>query len=350
MIRWRRIAAAALLATAAVCGGAGARAARAQPAIVLAVTPLVADSTTPAPVINIFATGVSPELAPSTITLEMALDPQFRAPFFARSTQQLQSQFVVDSLLPSQGRVYYRVRLFDRTGTVRDEVIESHPVRAWLGLVSPSRASNVLFTRQPRFVWSSPSLTLPPGPWMYRIAIFNVGQNRVEMERTVNDTTYTPDLPLDACTSYRWSVTATAVNGAANDEITVPSGGSFVIQDAECPQVTLAYQNFPNPFGRGTRSTSTCFWFDLAHRSTVRLTIYDIRLREVRRLVPGAMPALLDSGAYGRQAADEQSGCDPRLGWDGRDDSGRFVSPGVYIAVFEADGKRDTKKILYGGP
>jgi hypothetical protein len=341
---WRRAAALALV----VFASAGAaRRADAQ-GIALIVSPLLADSTTPAPVLSLIASPVPNSV--STVTVELSLDPQFRAPFWARSTQTLQTQFVLDSLLPARTNIYYRARLFDAAGTVRAETTFTHPVRAWLGLVTPSRTTNVLFTRTPTFVWSSPSLTLPPGPWTYDLAVVNVGQNRVELQQHLNDTTFTVAAPLDACTSYRWNVTARAVNGGPNDEITVPSPGSFVIQSAECPQVTLAYQNFPNPFGRGTSSASTCFWFDLAHRSTVRLTIYDIRLRQVRRLVPGALGAVLDSGAYGRQAIDAESGCDPRNAWDGRDDAGRFVPAGVYIAVFEADGKPETKKILYKGP
>src|SRR5205807_2595412 len=122
-----------------------------------------------------------------------------------------------------------------------------------------------------------------------------------------------------------------------------------VIQSAECPSVTISYPNFPNPFGRGTLSDKTCFWFDLAHRSTVSLTIYDIRLHQVKRLVPGLLPAVLDSGAYGR-GANEQSGCDPRLSWDGRDDRGRQVPTGAYLVVFEADSKRETKKLMFRAP
>jgi hypothetical protein len=81
------------------------------------------------------------------------------------------------------------------------------------------------------------------------------------------------------------------------------------------------------------------------------LTIYDLRLRRVRSIVPGAIgDGSLAAGAYGR-AVDVQSGCDTRLSWDGRDDNGRFVPPGVYIAEFKADGRSiTTKKILFKGP
>jgi hypothetical protein len=122
-----------------------------------------------------------------------------------------------------------------------------------------------------------------------------------------------------------------------------------VIQTPECPTATFFYQNFPNPFGRGLQP-NTCFWFDLAHRATVSLNIYDLRGRHVRTIVPGAtIAAQLDSGAYGRQSGTD-GGCDTRLQWDAKDANGRPVPPGAYIAVFTADGLRSTIKLLYRGP
>ncbi len=120
-----------------------------------------------------------------------------------------------------------------------------------------------------------------------------------------------------------------------------------MIQTADCPTATFFYQNFPNPFGRGLQP-NTCFWFDLAHHATVSLTVYDIRGRRVRTIVPGVLPAQLDSGAYGRQNGSD-GGCDARAQWDGRDAAGRPVPPGVYIAIFTADGLRSSIKILYRG-
>jgi hypothetical protein len=150
-----------------------------------------------------------------------------------------------------------------------------------------------LFTRTPRFEWSSPAITLPPGPWQYSIRISNSANGALAQERTgLSATSYVADA-LEACTSYRWSVTATAVNSPSLQTITVPSIGTFGIFTAECPSATVLFQNFPNPF-----SDKTCFWFDLANRSAVKLTIYDVRLREVRRIVPSnTVAGVLESGA-----------------------------------------------------
>jgi hypothetical protein len=318
--------------------------AQAAVSVSLAVTN---DSISPAPQILVQGTPGPPLLGPYNVTLEVALEPLFRAPILVRSSSNLSPSFQVDSLLPEHAVVWFRARIFDRLGNFQEQ-IRQFPVHGWLRLVSPTRSVNdVLFTRQPTFTWSSPAVTLPPGPWTYEITITNTANGQIK-QFTVNDTTFVPPTPLEACTSYRWSVHANMVNGPASDQITANSPGTFVIQTSECPTATLLYQNFPNPFGGGLQP-NTCFWFDLARRANVSLSVYDLRGRHVRTIVPGLLPAQLDSGAYGRQSGTE-GGCDTRLQWDGRDAAGRNAPPGVYIAVFTADGLRSTIKILYRGP
>ncbi len=68
--------------------------------------------------------------------------------------------------------------------------------------------------------------------------------------------------------------------------------------------------NVPNPFNPSTRIP-----FVLARAGRVELTVYDVHGARVRRLVSGPRPA-------GRH----------EVTWDGRDDSGRPVASGVYIA------------------
>jgi hypothetical protein len=304
------------------------------------------DSISPAPQILVQGTPGPPSLAPYSITLEVAFEPLFRAPIAVRSSSDLSASFQLDSLLPEHTLVYFRGRIIDRLGNVQQQVL-SFPVRSWLKLIAPTRAVNdVLFTRQPTFLWSSPPVTLPPGPWSYQVTITNTANGQFQ-QYSANDTTFVPTIPLEACTSYRWSVRAAMVNGPPSDQATANSPGTFVIQTADCPTATFFYQNFPNPFGGGLQP-NTCFWFDLAHRATVSLQIYDIRGRRVRTIVPGALAAQLDSGAYGRQSGGN-GGCDSRLQWDGRDAAGRPAPPGAYIAVFTADGLRSTIKILYRG-
>lgn len=163
------------------------------------------DSISPAPVINIATTQISPDALPATITLEASLEPQFRSPFLVRSTSELQAQFNVDSLLPQHTRVFFRARVIDRKGTIIAEQVTTGgvPVRSWLRLVSPIRTTDVLFTETPTFIWSSPAITLPPGPWTFTLRIINRAQNSTT-EFSFSDTTGVPRVPLNACTSYRW--------------------------------------------------------------------------------------------------------------------------------------------------
>ena len=311
------------------------------------------DSISPAPNISVTATPVPVNLQPSTVTLDVSLDPAFSSPLFNFSANGSSGSFVVPMLLPQRTVIYLRARILDVFGAIHAQQISSYPVASWLRLVSPVRITNdVLFTRQPTFTWSSPGISLPPGPWQYTVDVINTATNALAAEGIVQDTTFVPSTPLDACTSFKWRVTARAQNGGPNDQVTVSSPGTFVIQTADCPTATIFYQNFPNPFGRGALQPNTCFWFDLAHASVVTLTIYDIRLHEVRHILPGALGAqgaTLAAGPYGRQNDATQTGCDARLQWDGRDDAGRMVPPGVYIASFSGDGVKTTHKLLFRG-
>lgn len=79
----------------------------------------------------------------------------------------------------------------------------------------------------------------------------------------------------------------------------------------------------PNPFNPATRLA-----FHLPTDGHVRLTIHDVRGREVRRLVDAARPAGLQS-----------------VPWNGTDDAGRFVATAVYHARLEAGGAVRTQAL-----
>ncbi|HXT18425.1 MAG TPA: hypothetical protein VN706_22550 [Gemmatimonadaceae bacterium] len=309
------------------------------------------DSISPAPAMSLIATPVPAEVQPSSVQLTLSLDPQFGSPLFVGSTQNLSGQFHVDSLLPQNRRVFFRARLLDKFGAVRAETTFSRPVVTWLTLVTANQPTNLLFSRTPRFEWNSPEITLPPGLWRYTLTVMSVAHDSVVYRKgELHNTSFVVDVPLDACTSYRWSVGAHPENSTGVDSVVATSIGTFVIQTEDCPTATIFFNNFPNPFGRGQRSNQTCFWFDLQHRTAVRLTLYDARLRQVKRIIPSAkVAAVLDSGAYGRPAATDVGGCDANFSWDGLDEQGRPVPSGLYFAVFEADGKRVTHKIVFTG-
>ena len=80
----------------------------------------------------------------------------------------------------------------------------------------------------------------------------------------------------------------------------------------------------PNPF-----RANVAFRFVLPRSVEFGVTVYDVTGRLVRRLARGPR----DAGEH-------------RLSWDGRDEAGRSVASGVYMARAEAEGLRLTAKVL----
>lgn len=343
-------------AAALIAGIVAGLAPLARPAAAQSITlgvPLVAgDSVSPAPPITVTALPGPPEFGPYSVAIELSLEPQFRTPFFVDASSTLSATFELDSLMQQRTIVYFRAELTDNFGRVVATALAQHPVQSWLRLVSPLGGTpTIVNTRTPRFTWSSPPITCRCGLFVYDLSVINTANGATLLRGGLSDTTFVFSDSLESNTSYRWQVHAHTQSGPPSDQITLVSSSTFVVASAEQPTFTLFYQNFPNPFGQGTRSSFTCFWFDLARASPVTLTIYDIRLHEVRHIVPGPIGGgTLPLGSYGRENLGQQTGCDQRLAWDGRDDAGRMVPAGLYLAVFEGAGVRTSKKVLYRGP
>lgn len=84
-------------------------------------------------------------------------------------------------------------------------------------------------------------------------------------------------------------------------------------------------RNIPNPF---YSSTSICF--SIPAKSNVKVLIYDCTGRKIRNLMGG----LMEAGRYS-------------VIWDGKDDNGKRVTPGVYLYRLEGKDCRITKKLIY---
>jgi len=89
------------------------------------------------------------------------------------------------------------------------------------------------------------------------------------------------------------------------------------------PKTFALFQNIPNPFGG-----NTVIKYALPKDVDVELTIYNIAGQKVRTLVNGH----------------EQAGY-RTVKWDGRDDAGRRVAPGVYFYKLKAGKFEATKKL-----
>lgn len=81
------------------------------------------------------------------------------------------------------------------------------------------------------------------------------------------------------------------------------------------PGVLRLFQNAPNPFNPSTR-----IGFDLDRTSPVKLDVYDVRGRLVRRLAEGELPAAHHD-----------------IVWDGLDDGGRPLPSGTYLYRLQTD-------------
>lgn len=301
------------------------------------------------PRFTVSSSGFAPEDLPLQLRIEVALSADFSAPLFADTTVTGSSaDVVIPRLLPPEARIWWRVIAQSARG-VRYTSNATGPRRTlpWVSLIFPNNLNGTtLGTARPSFLWSAPRILPPVAPWRFTIAISRASDGFVVATGTLFDTVYTPFSDLESNTPYRWAVSAVAGTG---DSIRVVNASSFVIASPNAPIATVLFQSFPTPFPT-ERLQATCIWFDLRAQSRVTLDVLDIRGNHVKTILPGrGLGAILPPGRYGRVALGSDSGCDERLTWDGTDDTGRTVPPGVYIIRFTGDGVASMRKVLFRG-
>ena len=292
-----------------------------------------------------------PGVQPDTIRLQVGLDT-------ALATVTLDTTVVAASVrLPLAAhpgmRLYWKATARSALGAAETTpVIGPLTVPPWVTLLTLNAPSGQSIRDSlPLLAWHSPAVATPPGPFRYDVSIYPSSQgpqSPVVSVRGLTDTTFRPSTPLERNLPYRWQVVA---HLGATDSSIVTSTGTFLVLDPRAPATTILFQNFPNPFpNRALGVTTTCIWFDVAQAGDVRLEIFDMRGRLVRRLVPSdQVPGPLDVGRYGRPAGDALGTCDPRMSWDGKDETGAYVRPGVYLYRLIAPGFRDAKRIVFLG-
>jgi len=290
-------------------------------------------------------------VAPDTFRLQVGLDTAFATIIFD-TTVVAPAATLARPQQPAT-RLYWRLTARSALGTSetvhRVGPLTVPPWATLLTLNAPGGQS--IRDSLPLLAWHSPAVTTPPGPFRYDVSIYastQGPQNPVVSVRGLTDTTFRPGTPLERNLPYRWQVVA---HLGATDSSIVTSTGTFLVLDEQAPATTILFQNFPNPFpNRALGVSATCIWFDVAQAGDVRLEIFDVRGRLVRRLVPSdQVPDPLDVGRYGRPAGDALGTCDPRMTWDGKDETGAFVRPGVYLYRLTAPGFRDAKRIVFLG-
>jgi hypothetical protein len=307
--------------------------------------------TTVTPTFLIQAVNIGPA-RPLFVTLQIATNSELRPPFVLDTllvTSDSTITVTPTHALGSGTQIWWRARVVDAAGAARLSAIGGPlTVPPWVTPVSPPAViGQPVRTRVPRFVWRSPDVGEPPGPWEYEIEITNLG-DRFLFQRT-RDTVYVvpEQARLEANASYRWTIRAFLPR--SGQSIVVPHPAAFFVEDPTVVTSTILYQNFPNPFP-STFTTSTCVWFDLGAPARVELDIYDLRGLRVRRLLPSdKYPGQLPAGRYGRSASESNEGCDRDFEWDGVATDGRIVPAGLYFLRFRADGVEHVKKVLFRG-
>ena len=116
-----------------------------------------------------------------------------------------------------------------------------------------------------------------------------------------------------------WQKFDTPTKGAANIGVS-----DVKIAQNSIPTEFALYQNFPNPF-----NPTTTIKYDLAQKSMVTITIYDMLGKQVRNLVQN------------QQVPGHHS-----IIWDSRDNIGNFVCSGVYFYKIQAGSFLQTRKMI----
>jgi hypothetical protein len=290
-------------------------------------------------------------LRPVLYRVEIATDPVFDN---IVHTDTVREAFALTLRQPLRPALALWWRVVATAGlNVRRASVVSGPISMpnWVRLVSPE-PTRVTFvdSAQPTLSWTPLEAPPPLGPFTYQVQVISAETGQL-VQPAIGDletSSVRVPLPLQANVAYRWRVIATISTGAAD---TAESASPFVVTSVTRPPATLLYQNFPNPFPRAS-GESTRIWFDLAERSNVELSVFDMRARLVRTLIPanaGCGRITLDAGQYGR----ESIGTDPDpcalTTWDGTDQNGDAVPRGVYILRLRAARRDEYRRIVFLG-
>lgn len=305
------------------------------------------------PAFSIVASGFVPADLPLRFTLQVATNASFASGLLSDTTVSgagMSQTIAPRRLFPEKSIVYWRGVVTTAAGLQVNSAITGPVSTApWLTLLSPNNQNgSVVYTNRPTFTWSSARIDASAGRWQYELRIIDRLGTTVQVHG-LDTTSFVLLADLEGNTSYRWSVSAWIPS--SGDSTRVFSEKSLVVVDPSVPSATILFQNFPNPFPNA-RVNATCIWFDLRTATAVQLQVLDLRGNLVRSVIPGpAFPSstTFAAGRYGRASEGSNTGCDPRLSWDGTDDSGRMVPTGVYLIRLRADGVETFRKALFKG-
>jgi len=285
---------------------------------------------------------------PVVFTLDLAEDSLFQSILVRDSVVGTFARRIQEPL-PPRTRLFWRVEARSIQGVTLATAPQGPlEVPSWVSLdVLNDPGGTQIADPQPEFRWTAMDLPGPAGPFTFELHVVLDREGEVlQAYPGLGEQQHRLGEPLPFNVPLRWRVIAQARTGAAD---TVTSAGPFVVTGGANPPVTILYQNFPNPFpnsAEGIRETR--IWFDLAEESTVALAVYDMRGRLVRRLIPGrgCGPVELPPGLYGREEGSSPDPCSTFV-WDGEDDRGQGVAPGVYLLRLRAGGVVEIRRMVF---
>jgi hypothetical protein len=106
--------------------------------------------------------------------------------------------------------------------------------------------------------------------------------------------------------------------------------------ESPLPQTDKILQNYPNPFVIKDESDLTYFPFVLSAPSRVRVDIFASSGEKVRTLIPKNNPEYPIGEYFDKIYA---------VSWDGRNESGEYLSSGIYLYIFRTDRTTVVKKL-----
>ena len=121
-------------------------------------------------------------------------------------------------------------------------------------------------------------------------------------------------------TSQKYSALTDSSGNYSVDVVTSVKGGKIII-----PKGFKLGQNYPNPF-----SASTDIPYELKKQSDVKVTIYDILGRVVKKFTVGVQSLGTHS-----------------IVWDGTNNFGKKIATGIYFYRLQADGGSQVKKMVF---
>jgi subtilisin family serine protease len=285
---------------------------------------------------------------PVTFRLEVAEDSLFQDVVITDSVVGTFARRIPEAL-PPRTRLYWRVEARSVQGATwatpgQGPIL----VPSWVTLdVLNDPGGTEVVEVEPEFRWTAMNLSGGAGPLSFELQVVDDREGEVlQSYADLTEERHRLEEPLPFNVPLRWRVIAQARTGAVD---TVTSAGPFVVTGGENPPVTLLYQNFPNPFPNPAEGIwNTRIWFDLAEHSRVELAVYDMRGRLVRRLIPGpgCGPVEMAPGVYGREEGPPANPC-TAFTWDGLDQRGGRVSPGVYLLRLQAGGVVEVRRVVY---